>query len=175
MDSINNLNDRINNFNHRKILIHLIYFLTNSLSPIAHSFGPAYLKIVGPSTNHLTFDDEEMPVQQHQLRIKPSDWRTLNHWMRFVFSNIKPQFKQYFWCFSLRSVNFHPVVALPYMANNWQPRDVIKILGISDQMGVTNCIWQLGAGIYKTDFLTMQFNLTFNMNRVQYNRCNQLC
>lgn len=69
--------------------------------------------------------------RKQQTSIDPTDLLALSNWMRLT--------------------NLQPIIALPYNPNNWNPRDVIKVLGIADKLGIKDCIWQLGSGIENSD------------------------
>lgn len=51
-----------------------------------------------------------------------------------------------FLSFSFRSENLKLVVPLPYDSKNWNPREVIKMLGKFSKIEMDNVIWQLGEG-----------------------------
>lgn len=67
--------------------------------------------------------------RKRQTVINPADLLELSNWMRLT--------------------NLQPIIALPYNPNKWNPRDVIKVLGMADNLGIRDCIWQLGSGIRK--------------------------
>lgn len=102
------------------------YSDVNNATILARNVGKAYIKINGGTTNQFTLDDSTISVNEKQVRILPSDWQALHQW--------------------LSKTNLKPIVALPYTSKQWSPRNIISILGLSNRLGVRNCIWQLGSG-----------------------------
>lgn len=50
-----------------------------------------------------------------------------------------------------------PVITLPYNSKKWDPRQIMEILNTSNDLGIDECIWQLGSGEFNVIFRNIYF------------------
>lgn len=104
-------------------------FSENSLR-IAKLIRPAYIRLAGPSTEFVTYLDEEnfSLIDTTSVTVTPSMWFGINEWLSLT--QLMPIF----------GINDAETVK-----NVWNPKSVLPLFEISDKLNVT-CFWQLGFG-----------------------------
>lgn len=94
---------------------------------LANYLSPAYIRIAGPSTKYVQYQDENA-IQDGNIPITPAMWFGLNEW--------------------LNSVDLMPVFGIndeEFTASEWNPQSITALLDISDKFNIS-CFWQLGYG-----------------------------
>lgn len=86
--------------------------------------SPSYVRT--PLTNSFFPSNETNDVNISELDLNVDDWK-----------------KYYDW---LNSVGMTPIFSIPYYPRMWKPKNVLKILSVAFNLGITDCIWQLGIG-----------------------------
>lgn len=98
--------------------------------------GPAFIKLnVNP---HLklhegnTLEQMEESNKAKQFEFGVQEWRNLHKWAN--------------------KHRFTPVVQLEYDAASWKARDTLSVLGVANDIGIKNCVWQFGSGNNNTPY-----------------------
>lgn len=91
--------------------------------------------------------DEINRVRQIEFGIQ--EWKNLNKWTN--------------------KHNFVAVIQLEYDMSSWKARDTLRLLGVANDIGIKDCVWQLGSG--RITHLIFYFNfLIYCKNRTEFNR-----
>ncbi|XP_045455236.1 heparanase [Melitaea cinxia] len=105
---------------------------------MASALTPAYIRIAGPSTSHMTFKNSTIAIDTDEPRKLSRYYKklTVTHkqWEKFVH-----------WT---KNTGFNLVFALnnneKTSSGMWDPNTALKILTVADQSNVGEIIWQLG-------------------------------
>ncbi|XP_031633339.1 uncharacterized protein LOC116347073 [Contarinia nasturtii] len=91
--------------------------------------GPCYLKIYGNYTNKMQLAGNFIDLNSSKLSLER---------LKDVYD-------------ILRIAGIKPVIALPYDPNNWNTRNVMRILGKVSLLEMNDITWQLGANFHAKD------------------------
>ncbi|XP_076265337.1 uncharacterized protein LOC143199418 isoform X2 [Rhynchophorus ferrugineus] len=103
--------------------------LSDSSLLLARHLGPAYIRLVGPSTPYVRFVEDDDQLSRRDLTevlISPSMWFGINEW--FNLAKLTPVF----------GINDAAT-----LKGTWDADTLLPLLEMSDQFSI-NCYWQLG-------------------------------
>uniref|UniRef100_A0A336LV33 CSON000744 protein n=1 Tax=Culicoides sonorensis TaxID=179676 RepID=A0A336LV33_CULSO len=134
---INQISDKYVSFNiDAKYLLNGYYtrWLSNSTEDIFDTLGPAYIKL--NMSPELKFESGATLEQIDEINLKRQiefgiqEWKNLQKWTE--------------------KHNFVAVIQLDYDQSTWKARDTLRLLGVANDIGIKNCVWQLGSEINDT-------------------------
>ncbi|XP_044266264.1 uncharacterized protein LOC123012424 [Tribolium madens] len=133
--------------------------LSDTTLQMAKRLSPAYIRIAGPSTHYVKYQEENSnEVENGNVAVTPTMWFGINEWL--ASANLTPVF----------GINDRETTR-----DGWNPQDAMPLLDISDKFNVS-CYWQLGydctnksEGQYETDLKRLQHVLdAFPDNRERW-------
>ena len=108
-------------------------FSSDTTVQMARRLAPAYVRIAGPSTQFVKYDEENSwnDVENGFVVVTPTMWFGINEW--------------------LASANLTPVFGINDGVagrEGWNPQEAMEVLDMADKFNVS-CYWQLGYGKYE--------------------------
>nr|XP_001809953.1 PREDICTED: uncharacterized protein LOC100141957 [Tribolium castaneum] len=101
--------------------------LSDTTLQMAKRLSPAYIRIAGPSTQYVKYQEESSnEAENGNVAVTPTMWFGINEWL--ASANLTPVF----------GINDRETTR-----DGWNPQDAMPLLDISDKFNVS-CYWQLG-------------------------------
>lgn len=73
-----------------------------------------------------TLEEVDETNRMRQIEFGIQEWKNLHKWTN--------------------EHNFVAVIQLEYDSTTWKARDTLRLLGVANDIGIKNCVWQLGSG-----------------------------